>query len=251
MTLLHEIITTLPKGRVQQVQVGLHWTAVVVESAGEQRCGLASTLRGEQDHHRIPDVPQAGKLETLPALELAALAHSTLPTEVSIGFATINALLPRQAERWVEQNAEELIAREGAGKRVAMVGHFPFVRRLAKRVGRLDILEIHPQPGDLPASTADEIIPRADVVAITGMTLLNHTLEDLLRLCNPRALVILLGATTPLSPVLWDYGVDWLSGATVEDIPAVLRTIRQGGNFRQIHKAGIRLVNIHNEHGGE
>ncbi|NOZ70643.1 MAG: hypothetical protein GXP38_01820, partial [Chloroflexi bacterium] len=189
MTLLHDIITTLPTGRVQQVQVGLHWTAVVVESAGEQRCGLASTLSGEQDHHRIPDVPQAGKLETLPALELAALAHSTLPTEVSIGFATINALLPHQPEHWVEQNAEELIAREGAGKRVAMVGHFPFVRRLSKRVGQLDILEIHPQPGDLPASTADEIIPRADVVAITGMTLLNHTLEDLLRLCNPRALV--------------------------------------------------------------
>ena len=223
MTLLHNIIATLPEGRIQWVEVGLHWTAVVVESAGEQRCGLASTLSGEQDHHRIPDVPQAGALEALPALKLAALAHSQLPTEVSIGFATINALLPRQKDSWVEQNAEELIAGKGAGKRVAMVGHFPFVSRLSKRVGQLDILEIHPQAGDLPASTAPEIIPQADVVAITGMTLLNHTLEDILRLCDPRALVIILGASTPLSPVLHDYGVDWLSGAIVENIPAVLR----------------------------
>lgn len=244
MKLLNDIISTLPTGRVQQILVGLHWTAVVVESEGEQRCGLASTLAGEQDHHRIPDVPQAGTLETMPAKELAALAHSELPTEVSIGVATINALLPPRPATWVEQNAEELIARLGKGKRVALVGHFPFVPRLAGRVGQLDILEMRPQPGDFPASEADRIIPGADVVAITGMALLNHTLEELLHLCAPEVPVILLGATTPLSPVLWDYGVNWLSGAMVEDIPAVLRTIRQGGNFRQIHKAGVRLVTL-------
>jgi uncharacterized protein (DUF4213/DUF364 family) len=247
MPLLSDIISTLPEGQVQQILVGLHWTAVVVETAGEQRCGLASTLTGTQDHHRIPDVPQAGALATLPALELARLAHSQLPTEVSIGVATINALLPHRPATWAEQNAEELIAHLGEGKRVALVGHFPFVPRLAGRVGQLDILEMRPQPGDLPASEADRIIPAADVVAITGMALLNHTLEELLQLCAANAHVILLGATTPLSPVLWQYGVDWLSGAIVEDIPAVLRTLGQGGNFRQIHKAGVRLVTVGRE----
>jgi uncharacterized protein (DUF4213/DUF364 family) len=83
-----------------------------------------------------------------------------------------------------------------------------------------------------------------DVVAITGMTLLNQTLEGLLKLCSPKAYVILLGPSTPLSPVLFNYGVDIISGSIVEKIDPVLQVISQGGNFRQVHRAGVKLVNI-------
>jgi len=248
MNLDDKLLASLPEGEVRQVCIGLHWTAVVAEVGGEQRCGLASTLRDEvHDHHRRPDVPQAGELAELPGRELAALLRSDRSTLVSVGMAAVNALLPRRPETWVDMNAEELIAGHGAGKTVALVGHFPFVPRLRSRVGELIVLENRPQPGDLPASAAQQVIPGADVVAITGMTLLNHTLEGILQLCSPQALVIVLGPSTPLTPVLWDYGVDWLSGAVVENVEAVLRAVSQGGNFRQVHRAGVRLVNMHRE----
>jgi len=32
------------------------------------------------------------------------------------------------------------------------------------------------------------------------------------------------------------------AGAIVEDIPAVLAAVGQGANFRQVHKAGVRLI---------
>jgi hypothetical protein len=38
---------------------------------GELHCGLASTLKGEH-RHGVPDIQQAGKLETPTGLELAA-----------------------------------------------------------------------------------------------------------------------------------------------------------------------------------
>jgi len=242
MSLWDDLLITLPDGDVLQVQIGLHWTAVVVELEGKRACGLSSTLSAVHDHHGEPDVPKAGHLEDLPVSELAAFVRSIKSSMVSVGMATINALLPHQPKAWVDQNAEELIARHGAGKRVALVGHFPFVSRLRTQVGELIVLENNPNAGDLPASAALDIIPSADVVAITGMTLLNHTFEDILSLCKSQAQVIVLGPSTPLSPILFDYGVKWLCGSVVTDIDPVIMAVGQGANFRQVHRAGVRLV---------
>lgn len=246
---LEELLTIVSDGPVQTVLIGAHWTAVVVECQGRVRCGLASSLRpGDEHHHGTgPAVPDAGRLHQRSGRALAELVRSTSPPEVSVGMAVINALLPLQEETWVDLNAEAVIAERGAGKQVALVGHFPFVSRLRERVGRLSVLELRPRAGDLPAQAASEVIPRADVVALTSMTLLNRTLHGLMTLCRPDALVLLLGPTTPLSPVLFDHGVHILSGAVVTDVEGVLRTVGQGGNFRQVHRAGVRLVTMRSE----
>ncbi len=245
MPLIDDLLAEVPAGRVQEVRVGAFWTAVVVRVAGETRCGLASTLRSEEHHRGAgPAVPQAGGLLSLTTNELATMARSTRPPASSIGIATINALLPPHPEVWEDVNAEEVIARHGAGKNVALVGHFPFIPRLRERVGQLWVLEQKPGGEDLPAEAAQSVIPQADVVAITGTTLINHTFQSLLALCPPAAHVLVLGPSTPLSPVLFRHGVDLISGAVIENIPAVLAAVSQGANFRQIHRQGVRLVTI-------
>ena len=252
MSLIDDLLATLPDVSVQDVRVGAFWTAVVVEVEGRRRCGLASTLR-DDDHHHGGGAPvrDAGRLTDRSALELAALARSERPTEAAIGVAAINALLPPHREQWVDLNAEEVIARRGAGKDVALVGHFPFIPRLRQRVGQLWVLEQQPRGEDLPAEAASQVIPQADVVAVTGTTVINHTIDRLLTLCRPKALVLMLGPSTPLSPVLFEHGVDILSGAVVEDVESVLRAVSQGAYFRQVHRQGVRLVTMEKSHGAE
>ncbi len=227
MELIDELLNTLPEGVLKEVRIGAFWTAVVAEVDGQQRCGLASTLRDDDDHHHGGEaaVRDAGRLLNCNARELADLARSYHPMEAAIGMATINALLPRQEEQWVDLNAGEVIARHGAGKCVALVGHFPFIPRVREQVEVLWVLEQRPAGEDLPAEAAYDVIPRADVVAITGTALLNHTFEGLMTLCRPEALVLVLGPSTPLSPLLFDHGVHILSGSVVEDIPTVLRAV--------------------------
>jgi len=245
MKLLQEILDSLPDGEVRDVRIGLHWTAVVIETGDEFRCGLASTLSGEHEHRKEPDLPQAGNLEQLSGLELAHMALSSKPIHTSLGLAAINALLPRYPEFWQDDNAEAVIARLGAGKKVVLIGHFPFVPVLREKVGELIVLELNPGPEDLPASLAPQILPEAEVVAITGMTIANHTLEDLLDYCASNAQILVLGPTTPLSPILFDYGIDVISGSIVTAIEPVIRSVSQGANFRQVHRAGVRLVNMY------
>jgi uncharacterized protein (DUF4213/DUF364 family) len=246
MKLIDDLLDSLPDGPVRDIRIGAFWTAVVVKVAGQRRCGLASTMQAGDHHHHGggPAVREAGSLLPRGALALAALARSYQPMEAAIGMATINALLPRQEKQWLDLNAAEVMARHGAGRRVALVGHFPFVPQLRDQVGLLSVLEQDPAGDDLPAGAAARIIPRADLVAITGTALLNHTFEGLLALCRPEATVLVLGPSTPLSPLLFDYGVDLLSGAVVEDVESVLRGVSQGANFRQLHRHGVRLVTI-------
>jgi len=239
---------TLEMGVTKAVYVGLYWTAVVVEIAGEQRCGLAATM-GDESHHftNEPAIPQAGFLNSIPAHELASWIQSSSPSQVSIGMAAINALLPRNPQLWQDINAEEVIAKHGKDKNVALIGHFPFVPRLKNRVGNLWVLEQNPHPGDLPAQAADEILPQADIVAITSMTLLNRTFDHLITLPRKDALVLLLGPTTPLSPQLFELGVKILSGSVVEKMDTVIQGVIQGANFHQLHQLGVRLVSIQRE----
>jgi uncharacterized protein (DUF4213/DUF364 family) len=181
-------------------------------------------------------------LERIPAKELAGWIESDSPLRRSLGCAAINALLPRNPSLWVEQNAEKAILDHGRGKKGALIGHFPFVERIKGELKELNVLDLKPLGEDLPASAAPEVLPAADIVAITGMTFINHTLSPLLKLCRPDAFVILLGPSTPLSPILHKYGVNLLAGSIVENIPEVIGAVSQGGNFRQIHRAGVRLI---------
>ena len=243
--MIDHLLQTLDDGVVEDVRVGASWTAVVARRGESLRCGLAATLRDEGSVHGAgPAVQKAGRLIGRSALELAHMARSSRLMEASIGMAAINALVATPQDPWQEGNAEEILARYGAGRKVALVGHFPFVESLRPRVGALWVLELRPQDQDLPAAAAPAIIPQADVVAITATTLINGTFDGLMALRRADAQVMVLGPSAPLSPLLFEYGVDLVSGSLVVEIERVLAAVSQGANFRQVHKAGVRLVNL-------
>ena len=246
MTIHTELIQSLLPGKILAVQVGLSRTAVIAETDEGLRCGLAATLSNPDFNHRCcPSVRHAGRLHEMQATDLAGLVESHSFTEVGIGLATINALLPRHPEQWVELNAEDYLAEHGVGKNIAVVGHFPFVDRLKALANKFWVLELAPRDGDFPAQAAPEIIPQADVVAITATTLINKTFQGLIDLCRSDARVVLIGPSTPLSPVLYEHGIDVLSGTIVTDPQVVLTGIAQGISFHQLRQEkAVQLVTI-------
>ena len=123
---------------------------------------------------------------------------------------------------------------------MAIVGHFPFIPRVRRAAETLWVLELRPRGDDLPASRAADVIPQADVVGITGSALINHTFDELVSLCRPDAYVVVMGGSTPLTPLFLEQGVDAVAGTYVVDIPAVVRSASQGATFRQIQ--GRRLL---------
>jgi uncharacterized protein (DUF4213/DUF364 family) len=226
------------KAEVRDIRQGPFQTAVLTRN-----CGLASTPHYEGSHHHgVPPVAEPGLLLEQDAGALACLAKSQSLHEAAIGMATINSLIDIDKTHCVKLNAGDLLAEKGRGKRVAIVGHFPFTSKLHEATRELWVIEKNPREGDFTEDQAENLIPRADVVGITGTAFTNHTIEHLLELCSPNAYVVVLGDTAPLSPVLFDYGVDAVSGTRVVDSGLVLRCVSQGATFRQIR--GIELLTM-------
>jgi uncharacterized protein (DUF4213/DUF364 family) len=117
--------------------------------------------------------------------------------------------------------------------------HEEVMRELAKE---LWVIEKSPREGDFPEKDAENLIPRAQVVAITGTSITNHTFERLVGLCDSMAYVIVLGATTPLSPILFDHGVDAISGTKVIDPALTLHCVSESATYRQI--SGIKRLTM-------
>ena len=236
--MLEAVLASLQPGTIRRMVRGRRWTAVEAEVDGVRRCGLAATLSLPAEGGRAsPSVDRRPS-----GIELAkTLRHAEGP-EASLAAAALNALLPRRPELWIDARVEAILRERGAGRAVAMVGRFPFADDLRPHVGSLAVLEQRPRPGDLPEVAAPEVLPASDLIVITGLAFVNRTLARLLALCPPQAYVILAGASVPLSPILFRYGVHMLCGSVVENIEPVLQAVARGEGFRGVHPAGVRRV---------
>ncbi len=223
---------------VKDIRLGIFQTAVLTRNGG-----LAGTLPFDVLRQTSILIKEPGILLDKTPEELARMALSESLLEAVIGMAAINSLLETEEVSGMELNAGDLIMKKGEGKRVAIVGHFPFTPKVREKAKELWVIEKNPKEGDSNEANAQKFIPQADLVAITGTSLTNHTIENLLSLCDPAAFVILIGDTAPLSPGLFEFGIDAISGTRVFDPELTLRYVSQGASFRQIKK-GIRLLTL-------
>jgi uncharacterized protein (DUF4213/DUF364 family) len=241
MNILEDLLATLPNDNipVHKVIIGVHWTLV-----SSKYCGLGSTMvRQEQPaHSQVRDV---GHLQEKSAQELASWVLSDNLLEASIGIAALNSLLELHEETATEINAAEIIALESQGKNLAIIGHFPFVDRIKPIAKNCWVIEKKPFGDDFPEEAAKVYIPQADVIAITGTAFINHTIEGLIELCPSRSVVMVLGPSTPLSPLLFNYGITYLSGSRITDEGAAIKTIQQGASFPQVQ--GVKLCTLKKE----
>jgi len=243
MKIIDDLLATLNYNtKVRDMRQGPFQTAALTRG-----CGLASTPHNPGPHHSRTPVNEAGLLMEKDVLALARMALSPSLLEAAIGMATINSLIDVDEQRCTELNAGDLLSKKGEGKKVAIIGHFPFVPKLRRVVRELWVIERNPQEGDFDEAEADRLVPQADVVGITGTAFTNQTIERLLSLCKPNTYVVVLGGTAPLSPVLFDYGVDAISGTLVTEPETVLYCVSQGATFRQIK--GVRLLTMTKERG--
>jgi uncharacterized protein (DUF4213/DUF364 family) len=196
-------------------------------------------------------LPDAGSYAGRSLKDVAALAKSWNFHEAALGLAAINAALNGPATvaqafgtpigAMESANCFTHLREDFRGKKVTVVGHFRDLEPL-KDICTLTILERRPQAGDLPDPACEYILRDQDIVVITAVTLINKTLPRLLQLAK-NARVVLTGPTAPLTPLLYEFGVDMLAGLVVEDDAQVVRAIKEGGQH-QLFAAGSRMVTL-------
>jgi uncharacterized protein len=181
-----------------------------------------------------------------PAAELMQDALALNGLSRAVGIATLNALAELCWRRRPAPRVELLAATDAFdatefhnSDRVVLVGAFiPFLKELKRRRQPYLVLEQNPdalKPEEMPfyrpAELASEIVPAADVLLITGATLLNDTLEDLLALARPEARITVLGPTVGMLPdAFLARGADVLGSVRITQPDAFLDLLAEGGS---------------------
>ncbi|ACN14460.1 conserved hypothetical protein [Desulforapulum autotrophicum HRM2] len=220
-------LETIPDQDVTCLTYGAH--IVSVESSS---MGIATWACG-QHPISLDSLPEIGSSHSVKTI--AGLLHDKDPMKSSLGLAAVNSLLPDPLPGdMVDVNAGDLILELGRKKRVAVIGHFPFVERMKGKFKELMVFEKKPQSGDLEAGLIPKHLPSADIVAITATTLSNGTLAGILACCQPSAVKLIIGPSTPVTPALFALGFDYVAGVVVQDGDLVKKGIEEGCSFKQI-----------------
>jgi uncharacterized protein len=240
--------TDLDRIALERAVIGLFFTGVKLDSGVAGAC--ATPLRSIPEAVCCPSsamaMPFPGKLRGRLARDLLKETEAASGIRRAVGVATMNALA---AMCWDRRATPDVELQSGVdaydaaniqpGEHVVVVGAFvPFLKALKRAGQRFTVLEMDAatlKPDELahfrPAEQANEVVPDADVVLITGTTLLNDTLENLLALCRPNARVVIVGPTVGLYPdAFLRRGVDVLGSVRVTAPDAFLEVLAEGGS---------------------
>lgn len=233
---------------IERVVIGIFFTGVKLSDGS---CGICFTPIKE-----IPEavccpssaraMPYPGKFAGRPAGEFIRDLSRAPPLKKALGIAILNALSDSCRKRRPDpgyrtetgNDALETLPLPEDGYVVVVGALVPILRRLKARekpfgILELDLRTLKPDelPFAVPREKADEAVRRANLLVITGTTLINNTLEPLLAGARPGAGIVVVGPTASMLPgAFFRRGVTVLGGDTVTDPDRLLDTIAEGGS---------------------
>jgi uncharacterized protein (DUF4213/DUF364 family) len=239
-----QALPSLEGKRVTEVRIGLGLLAVELDDGS---LAVSYVLRDE-----LPPgcavIPADTPLSGIAASEMAAWAFNEPPNPLftSLGVAVLNSVVdPAAIERRSRDMLAELIFQDD---QIAMVGYIePMAHFLKSRTAKELIIfdRSREQLGDVyPESRQRELLPRCDVLLVTGTTLLNRSLDAILQYATNAREVILVGTSTPLYPAAFrDTKVTQLAGALwrQEHREAIFSAISEGRGMRALSTYGKKV----------
>ncbi|MFH0731018.1 MAG: DUF364 domain-containing protein [Pseudomonadota bacterium] len=248
---------------LEKLTIGLFFTGVKLSNGVGGIC-----------YTPIKDIPQAvccpssagsafnpEKTNGMPVEEVLKALTSTEPIKTAVAIATLNALsntLWQSGMTGPYTITNHMDAQDAVHmpieKTVAVVGAFvPTLQALKRRGGTWWVIEQEPKtlkedeiPHYVPAEGSEEIIGKADVLIITGVTLINHTLDGILSAAKPNAEIAVMGPTASSLPEpLFKRGVRIVGGVRVTHPDALLEILAAGGSgYHFFDKYADRIVII-------
>ncbi|MDR1884685.1 MAG: DUF364 domain-containing protein [Synergistaceae bacterium] len=204
-------------------------------------------------------MPLSGKLSGRSAREYLNDIGSGNVLKRALGIAMLNALSSscwnrRQPEGYKIVRGADAFDEIDVGRyrKTAVIGALvPMLKRLVAANCDFKVFEQDPstlKPREMefyaPPEDAGKHIPFADLIVITGATLLNGTLAGLLDLAGANAEVVVTGPTASMLPgAFFKRGVTVLGGILVTKPDEILDVIAEGGSgYHFFGKSADRFV---------
>lgn len=177
-----------------------------------------------------------------------------------IKLATINALsskfLTSDNYRIIEEKDPVEFIDLTKNQTITIVGAFhSYINKIAETDNKLFVLELEENKLNeeqnkfyIPACDAHKVIPISDVVIITGFTLVNNTIDDLLKLIPEKCQVIVAGPTSSIIPdLLFKKKVNIIGSSKIYNGEMLLDAVSQAATGFHLFKYCSKKICILNE----
>lgn len=257
-TFLDETINDI---KVERAVVGIFFSGVSLNTGHAGIC--ATPIKEIPEAVCCPtsarSMPNSGHLTERPVSKYLNDVLSSIPMRKAMGIAVLSALssycrdkgLTDDYDIKVGVNAIDCIDLKYDTYPVVIGAIAPFLRVLMSRRKLFSVIELDPRtlkpdemPFYVPPGKTPEIVPKADILVITGTTLINGTLESILELARPETQVVVLGPTSSILPhAFFKRGVDILGGDFITNPHEMLDTLAEGGSGYHLYgKSAERVV---------
>ncbi len=139
------------------------------------------------------------------------------------------------------------------GKTITIVGAFhSYIRKISESGNKLFVLEMNEEALALefkkyyvPAAQYKAVLPLSDIVIITGQTLVNRTIDELLSSISPGTKVIVTGPSSNILPdLLFENKVSIIGAVRITDPDIMFSIVSQGGTGYHLFEYCARKICI-------
>ena len=221
------------RGRILDYAIGIKYAYCVVQEENRKAMGLAYVSYQDIYSCGVADKPSAS--DVFDRFSEPNMINRTL------FLACINAMSQYLIwhrgvglERMSYGNLIDHIANQiRSTDTVVVIGNMvPLVRKIRGITNKVYVFERDPRlriEDALPDYLEYRYLEEADIVIITGVTLLNDTIDPILRYTSESALKIIVGPTAQLLPSVLLEKFDMVASLRVDNIEAVTDIIKRGG----------------------
>ncbi|MDD1728262.1 MAG: DUF364 domain-containing protein [Methanospirillum sp.] len=245
--LIHAIAASADRGQViEDIRIYTNW--VLVKTG---RWSLSTIFRGMPGLEDKPGMDSwMGDWLGKPALESALELLSCKETlRRAVGMACLKSLLPVPTSI-MAGNAVMMVEAAAARVPTCFIGYFREAAEWREMGRPVNIVELFPRPGDIHWNDAGAVLAEAQIVLMSGLTVVNETLEAVIQRTPNAQVRVMMGPTVPPSPVFFDCGLDLLGVTLVSDWTLMARYAELGGGSIAYSPPGaLEKINLVREGG--
>jgi uncharacterized protein (DUF4213/DUF364 family) len=247
---------------ILDVRIGLFMTAVQLSDG---TVGISSSLMPEDSQtHCKKSNRDFGDFTPLQIIGKKVIDLLEFPNKNSIIQSLKIAVLNAISSKFLENSNYKILHNAdiidlidlNSKKTITIVGAFQsYIDKIAVTDNTLYVLELNEDAligSDkkffVPASEYSKILPVSDIVIITGLTLVNDTLDDLLKTTRPDAQVIVTGPSSSFIPdVLFANNVNIIGAVRTLNPELMLKVVGEAGAGYHTFKYCAEKICIVNE----
>jgi uncharacterized protein len=255
--LLTKYLDLLQSVAISDVRIGQYLTAVRLSDGS---CGTSATLPGD-GFHCEPGNRDFGDFtplkikgqSVLSLLESEKKSQTVLTLKIAVLNAISSHLISKGSYKIIE-NCDPVDLIDLTGPRViTIVGAFQsYLKKISATDNKLNVLELNPaaltedqRKYYVPANDYKKVLPGSDLVIITGLTLVNLTIDGLLESVNSSAEVIVTGPSSSVIPdILFANKVSIIGATRITDPGKLFDIVGESGTGYHLFKYCAQKISI-------